>query len=128
MRAAHPEGTTADDYVAGKQRAYSAYTGAGQPDQALDLPVSSYTGVGYGLIVYTKGPLFFVELERLLGRDTVYKALNTYSHRYEYQLVTSQDVEHTFNEVSGKDLSAVFHKWVGDFPDTSVARTLPATF
>jgi hypothetical protein len=122
MRVAHPEGSTAADYIANKQRQYSGYTGAGQSDMPLDLPVRQYTGISYGLIVYTKGPLFYIELERLLGQDTVYKALNAYFHRYKYAVVTSQDVENTFNEVTGKDLSAVFHKWVGDYTNTETVR------
>jgi aminopeptidase N len=66
--------------------------------------------------VYGKGPLFYVELERQLGRDTVYKALKTYFNRYKYRVVTSAEVLHTFEDVSGKDLRDVFRKWVGDFP------------
>ncbi len=116
MRAAYPTGSTAEQYVNAFQRRYTAYTGAGQADQPLDLPVAAYTGLGYGAIVYGKGPLFYVELERQLGQDTVYKALKTYFNRYKYRVVTSADVLHTFEDVSGKDLRDVFRKWVGDFP------------
>ncbi|MCC7449699.1 MAG: M1 family metallopeptidase [Anaerolineae bacterium] len=116
IRAAYPTGSTAEQYVNAFQRRYTAYTGAGQPDQPLDLPVAAYTGLGYGAIVYGKGPLFYVELERQVGRDTVYKALKTYFNRYKYRIVTSADVLHTFEDVSGKDLRDVFRKWVGDFP------------
>lgn len=113
MRAAYPTGTTADDYVNNFQKGYARYTGAGHTDLPLDLPVTSYNGVSYGAIVYTKGPLFVVELERHLGRETVYKALAEYFRRHKYGIVQSVDVKRAFEDVSGRDLSALFEKWVG---------------
>jgi aminopeptidase N len=53
-----------------------------------------------------------VALDRTVGLDTAYKALSVYFKRYEYQVVTSADMEKTFEEVSGKDLSMLFNKWV----------------
>ena len=103
----------ADAYVADFERRYARYTGTGLPDLPLDLPVEQYSNYAYGIIVYTKGPLFLVELERQLGRDTVYKMLSDYFHRYQYAVATSTDVEKSFEETSGKDLSALFQKWVG---------------
>jgi hypothetical protein len=115
MRAAYPTGATADNYVADFQRRYTAYTSAGQPDQLLDLPVSAYRGYSYGAVVYTKGPLFYEELERQLGQDTVYKALATYFKEHKYRVVTSADVKKAFEETAGRDLTALFQKWVGGF-------------
>jgi len=115
MRTIYPEGTQAQDYINNFQRAYTGYVGSGSLDLPLDLPVRRYVGGGYGAIVYRKGPLFYIELERLLGQETVYKALWTYFHRYKYQIVFSPDVKKVFEEISGQDLTEVFEKWVGGF-------------
>jgi predicted metalloprotease with PDZ domain len=111
IRAIYKDNTQTTDYINRFLAEYSGYI-AFSPDLPLDLPVSSYSGVGYGAIVYAKGPLFFVALDRTVGLDTAYKALSTYFKRYEYKVVTSADVEKTFEEVSGKDLSDIFKKWV----------------
>ena len=113
QRAAYPTGPRAEDYVTNFQRRYARYTGSGLPDLPLDLPVSSYTGYAYSSIVYTKGPLFLVELERQFGRDTVYKMLNATFHHFKYGVGTSQGYEKAFEGVAGKDLSKLFDKWVG---------------
>ena len=56
---------------------------------------------------------FLVELERQFGRDTVYKMLNATFHHFKYGVGTSQGYEKVFEGVAGKDLSALFAKWVG---------------
>jgi Peptidase family M1 domain len=102
----------AQDYIDGYSRRYTGYVGAGNPDQALDLPVKSYNGFAYGAIIYTKGPLFIVELERQLGQEVVYKALAEYFRRFKYKVARTEDIKAVFEEVSGKDLTPVFDKWV----------------
>jgi aminopeptidase N len=90
----------------------------------LELPVRSYTGVSYGAIIYTKGPLFFVALEREIGRETVYAAIAEYFRRHKYGIAVTEDVQRAFEDVSGRDLSALFDQWVrGREPRTD--RTLP---
>ncbi len=68
------------------------------------------------LLPYTKGPLFYVGLEEMLGREAVYEALRTYVSEMKYQLVTTIDLLRVFEQVSGQDLDAYFYQWVGDFP------------
>ena len=111
MRAIHP--AEADDYVATAQQAYEAYLQAGGTDWPIDLPVGHFSPSTYGIIVYTKSALFLVHLEGELGRGTVLNALRAYFQRYEYHVTTSEDVERVFEEVSGKDLTAEFRRWVG---------------
>ncbi len=115
MRGTYPA-SVADNYVNGYQKSYATYTGKGLPDLPVDLPVGSYSPLAYGVIVYGKGALFIVELERELGRDTVYRMLKEYFRRYKYAVVTSVDMERTFEDISGKNLDDVFRKWIGDFP------------
>lgn len=102
----------ADDYVANFRKRYTSYTGSGQADLPLGLPVRSYTNQSYGAIVYTKGPLFLVELERLAGRQKVYEALAEYFARRRYQIAVTADVQAAFEDVIGRDLTEVFAEWV----------------
>jgi Peptidase family M1 domain len=114
MRYVYPESESerAKDYVDDAQQNYSAYTALGQPSLPLDLPVRRFAGIAYGAIVYTKGPLFYVELERQLGREVVYKALAAYFQQYKYEIVTSPDVENALEKATGSDLTALFDEWV----------------
>src|SRR5450432_695490 len=91
-------------YIKIFQDRYLQYVTEKGSDLALDLPVVGYDGEGYGAIVYGKGPLFYIRLEQDLGIPTVYRALHTYFNRYKYAVATTDDVEKTFEEVSGKDL------------------------
>jgi hypothetical protein len=116
MRTYYP-GAQAEGYVNAHQRFYTQFASKGQADLPVDLPVARYANGSYGVIVYDKGALLYVELERELGQETVYRALHEYFRRYAYGVVTSADVLHTFEDVTGKHLEDVFHKWIGDFPD-----------
>ncbi len=95
---------------------YNFYRGQGAPDLALDLPVSSYADNNYGMIIYVKGPLFYAELEQLLGRERFLDALQLYFERHRYEIVQSVDVLNAFEDATGEDLDALFYRWVGDFP------------
>ncbi len=95
---------------------YNFYRGTGAPDLPLNLPVSSYTDNNYGMIIYRKGPLFFAELEELLGRDTFLKGLQLYFEQHRYEVVQSVDMLNAMEEVSGQQLDELFYQWVGEFP------------
>ncbi|MFQ3537006.1 MAG: M1 family metallopeptidase [Aggregatilineales bacterium] len=112
FRAAYDDPKVAERYIDNFQQRYTAYLSRGLPDLPLELPVRSYVGVSYGAIVYTKGPLFYVELERVIGRETVYAAIAEYFRRHKYGIAVTEDVQRAFEDVSRRDLSALFDKWV----------------
>lgn len=112
FRAAYADPKVGEDYVDSFQQRYTNYLARGLPDLPLDLPVRSYVGISYGAIVYTKGPLFFVELERVIGREMVYAAIAEYFRRHKYGIATTEDVQRAFEDVSKHDLSALFNQWV----------------
>jgi hypothetical protein len=123
MRVAYAGTDRPKEYVENYKRQFSSYTGSGQADLPLNLPVKNYGNFSYGAIIYRKGPLFYVELERLLGQETVYNALNTYFSAMKYKVAVSSDVLAAFQSVSGKSLDTVFSKWVGPY----TADRLPST-
>lgn len=94
---------------------YNYYKSTGAPDLVLNLPVSAYDDSNYGVIIYVKGPLFYLELEKLLGRERFMEALRLYYQRHRYEVVSSADVLRAFEDATGEDLDAFFYEWVGEF-------------
>lgn len=123
FRDTYPTSTLPLDHENGFKRQYNGYTGAGQPDLPLNLPVKGYANQSYGAIIYRKGPVFLLELERLLGREVVYKALSVYFERFKYDVVVSADVLEVFEEVSGEELDEVFAEWVGQLDRDALPST-----
>ena len=101
--------------VSGDRDYYNYYRGTGAPDLVLNLPVSAYIENNYGVIIYVKGPLFFFELENLLGRDRFLDGLQLYFERFRYEVAELKDMLAAFEDATGEDLDAVFYQWVGEF-------------
>jgi hypothetical protein len=59
----------------------------------------------YGDITYGKTATMLITLEKILGEQTLQRALHTYFMRYRFQHPTQEDFMHTVNEVAGQDLS-----------------------
>jgi hypothetical protein len=66
----------------------------------------------YGGITYGKTASVLLTLEKLIGEETVQKALRTYFMRYRFTHPTKEDFLKTFEEVSGKDLRWYFNQAV----------------
>ena len=62
----------------------------------------------YGGITYGKTASVLLTLEKLIGEDTVQKALHVYFMRYRFTHPTKEDFLKTIEEVSGKDLRWYF--------------------
>jgi aminopeptidase N len=103
------------EVLQGDRDIYNFYKGTGAPDLVLNLPVTSYVDNNYGMIIYVKGPLFYIELENTVGREKFQEALQLYFQRHRYELVRSEDVLAAFEDATGNDLDALFYAWVGDF-------------
>ncbi len=67
----------------------------------------------YYRTVYGKGAVFLATLRQELGDELFFAGLQTYFERYRYDVATSVDVQQVFEEVSGRDLDALFGWWVG---------------
>ena len=81
-------------------------------DAPIGLPVKDYPRDSYETIVYGKGALFFATLRDEIGPEAFSKLLRTYLERYQWEMATPDDFQALAEEVSGKDLDALFAEWV----------------
>ncbi|HZP22906.1 MAG TPA: M1 family metallopeptidase [Terriglobales bacterium] len=65
-----------------------------------DMSIGTYGGITYG-----KTASMLVTLEKIVGQETLKKALHTYFMRYRFTHPTQEDFMRTVNEVAGQDLS-----------------------
>jgi hypothetical protein len=89
---------------------------AGLVARGVDAPigraVKDYDQDTYETIVYGKGALFFATLRDEIGPEAFQKLLRTYLERYCWKIATPADFQALAEEVSGKNLEALFGKWV----------------
>lgn len=77
-------------------------------DQPIELPSEHYTKNNYGGIVYMKTPVAFNYLEAYLGRERFDKAMHAYFEKWKFAHPYPEDVQATFEEVSGEKLDWFF--------------------
>jgi aminopeptidase N len=90
------------------------YNGAlADGDLPIGLGINGYPNFNvYYRTVYGKGSVFLRMLREELGDDAFFRALQVYYQRHRYGVTTTRDVQRTFEEASGRDLGAVFRRWV----------------
>ena len=62
--------------------------------------------------VYNRGAVTLHLLRKDLGDESFFKTLRAYSEKFRGQNVTTDDFVNTVNEVSGKDMTAFFDRWI----------------
>ncbi|MGH9745618.1 MAG: M1 family metallopeptidase [Candidatus Acidiferrales bacterium] len=67
-----------------------------------------YDDSAYGAITYGKTATALLTLEKIIGEETLRRALHTYFMRYRFTHPTGEDFIKTVEEVSGKDLHWYF--------------------
>jgi aminopeptidase N len=97
---------------------YETIKEAGQ-DRAVVGPVSDFAERDYNIIVYSKGPLFFKALREEVGDDVYLKIMQTYYHKYRYQITTGDDLLTIIEQVSNKDIDPLFEQWMLAQPETT---------
>ena len=70
------------------------------------------SGASYGEITYGKSTTVLFTLEKVIGEDTLKRALHTYFMRHRFAHPTKQDFQKTVEEVSGQNLSWYFDQAV----------------
>jgi hypothetical protein len=67
-----------------------------------------YSSSSYGAVTYGKTATMLITLEKVIGEDTLRRALHTYFMRYRFTHPTGEDFIKTVEEVSGRDLHWYF--------------------
>ncbi|MEO8016289.1 MAG: M1 family aminopeptidase, partial [Pseudomonadota bacterium] len=68
-------------------------------------------------IQYSKGALFMNRLRQELGDELFWRAFKAYTREYLGKVVTSRDLQRTFEKTARRDLSRLFEEWVYDRAD-----------
>jgi hypothetical protein len=66
----------------------------------------------YGAIVYGRGPLFFLELEGVLGLDTLMSAIQNYYQDHLWEEGQPEDLREALEAACECDLTSYFEEWV----------------
>ena len=76
-------------------------------------PAESYRDfASYNVAINTRGELFFHQLRHIVGDATMLRILRTFYERWRYRHVDELAFRETAEEVSGRDLSALFAQWL----------------
>ncbi|MGA9890037.1 MAG: M1 family aminopeptidase, partial [Candidatus Acidiferrales bacterium] len=90
----------------------AGYISEPDTDQITRFAWKFLDGGAYGGITYGKTATALLTLEKIVGEDTMRKALRTYFMRYRFTHPTGEDFLKTIEEVSGKDLRWYFNQAV----------------
>lgn len=66
----------------------------------------------YGMMVYVRPAAMLFDLMKEVGQDKMMEVLSTYFQAYQYKVATAKDFMRIANQVTGKDLSPFFDKWL----------------
>jgi hypothetical protein len=72
--------------------------------QAIGLHSKEYTSMNYGVSVYGAGALSFNHLKAYLGDEMFKKCMNTYYNEWKFKHPLPDDMKHSFERTSSKDL------------------------
>ena len=100
-------------------------------DDIVDQPTDAFRSAGvYGVIVYGKGALAFMELRAEIGTKAFFAGLQDYYATYAFDIATPDDMRGAFEEASGTSLEAFWTHWfeeangLDDYDATDMARLL----
>ncbi len=83
-----------------------------EQEKPIGLPGNRYRGLEYSGIVYGRGPLFFQNLEKQLGRATLLEAIRDYYQDNQWDIATEEDIRNSLEEACRCDLSKTFEEWI----------------
>jgi peptidase M1-like protein len=102
-----------------------------QGDEVVDQPTDDFPSEhAYGVVIYGKGALAFMELRREIGTDAFFAGLQRYYRDFAFQVAEPQDMKAAFEAASGQDLTGFWSHWfdqpdgADDFDATDLARLL----
>ena len=89
-----------------------SYLGSADKDPLARFAYQYISGSSYGDITYGKTTTVLLTLEKIIGEDTLRRALHTYFLRYRFTHPTREDFLKTVEEVSGQNLRWYFDQAV----------------
>ncbi len=81
-------------------------------DIPIGMPAGNYSGAEYGAIVYGRGPLFFYELENLIGQDMLSSAIEKYYQDNLWGTTNVQTIRDYIEAECNCDLGLYFDNWI----------------
>jgi len=81
-------------------------------DIPIGMPAGDYHGAEYSGIVYGRGPLFFYELEKDYGLETVMSAIESYYDDFLWKNAGTEDLRTALEGACDCDLGNYFEDWV----------------
>jgi hypothetical protein len=88
------------------------WSGVGERPIPVGLPVSDYTPQEYGAIVYGRGPIFFINLEEVIGLETVDAFLKAYYANHKFGIAATETLKADLEAACGCDLTSEFEEWI----------------
>jgi hypothetical protein len=80
-------------------------------DAVVNQPSAAF-GSEYEVIVYAKAALFFDALRQQLGAQVYEAVLHEYLERYRWRIATPDDFLAVAESVAGRDLDALYNRWI----------------
>ncbi|TFG50330.1 MAG: M1 family peptidase [Anaerolineales bacterium] len=81
-------------------------------DIPIGMPAGEYHGAEYSAIVYGRGPLFFYEVEKDYGLETVLSAIKSYYDEFLWANAGTEDLRAALEGACDCDLGSYFEEWV----------------
>ena len=81
-------------------------------EMAIGLPAGEYKGSEYGAIIYGRGPLFFLELEKELGQEVIMAAIQNYYQVHLWGIGQPEDLLSALEEACACELDEIYNEWV----------------
>jgi aminopeptidase N len=86
-------------------------------DLPVGLAIDQYPNFNvYYRTVYGKGAVFLRTLREEIGDEAFFAGLRDYYTRHRYGVATTGDLQQAFERASGRDLGALFRRWVTGAP------------
>ncbi|MBQ9624895.1 MAG: M1 family metallopeptidase, partial [Clostridia bacterium] len=91
---------------------YSAYN-AFYDGKAIARPISEYESMlEFSMLVYVKGCMMFMEMENIMGKETLMQALKSYYETYAYSSASFSDFKEHLSQSFEYDWDGFFKKWL----------------
>jgi hypothetical protein len=102
-----------------------------QGDEVVDQPTDAFPSMHeYGVTIYGKGALAFLELRQTIGTDAFFAGLHRYYQDNAFTVAEPEDMKAAFEQASGQDLTDFWTHWfeeakgAEDFDAADLAKLL----